>query len=459
MKKTKARADLEHIFRDALHSVDPKRLIGECMRLEGERLFITTPGESFSIDLQDYEKIVVLGAGKATAAMAKAVEEILVGLITDGIISVKYGHTEQLGSIETIEAGHPVPDANGVKAAERITQIARDADRRTLILYLISGGGSALLSSPVTCTVKSQTISLSLNDLQETTKVLLASGATIGEVNCIRKHLSSIKGGKLAVLGYPALQVSLILSDVIGDRLDSIASGLTVYDHTTYVDAMDILRKYGIMEQVPKNVLSILEAGSLGLVPETPKAGNEIFQKVSNVIIGNNYSALQAARKKALNLGYNTLVLSSQVIGEAKEVAKVFAGIALDVRRAGIPVQPPACVIWGGETTVTLLGSGRGGRNQEFALSFLIELKERYGHENSNIHMLAASTDGNDGPTDAAGAYVLPEVLKKSGEMSLDAPEYLQNNDSNCFFERVDALFRTGPTNTNVCDIQVVIVV
>jgi hydroxypyruvate reductase len=458
MKKTKAHGDLVKIFRNALHSVEPKRLIGECMQLEGERLSLTTPCESISIDLRDYEKIFVLGTGKATAAMAKAVEEILTRRITKGIISVKYGHTEPLCSIETIEAGHPVPDANGVEAAESIVRTATDADERSLILYLISGGGSALLSSPITCTVHSQTISLSLDDIQETTRVLLASGATIGEVNCIRKHLSSIKGGRLAVLGYPALQVSLILSDVIGDRLDTIASGLTVYDQTTYGDAIDILKKYSIMGKVPEKVLAILEAGSLGLVPETPKAGDKIFQKVNNFIIGNNYSALQAARKKALTLGYNTIVLSSQVIGEAKEVAKVFAGIAWDVCRGGIPVHPPACVIWGGETTVTLRGSGRGGRNQEFALSFLLELEERYGYGDSNIYMLAASTDGNDGPTDAAGAFVSWEVLKRSRGMSLDAAEYLQNNDSYSFFEKVEALLKTGPTNTNVCDIQMVIV-
>ncbi len=454
----KAYQDLENIFKEALRSVEPKRLIRECMQLEGERLSITTSGGSLFIDLRDYEKIVVLGTGKATAAMAKAAEEILDGRITNGIISVKYKHTEPLCFIDTIEAGHPVPDANGVKAAERIERIATDADDQTLILYLISGGGSALLSSPITCTVHSQTISLNLDDIQETTRVLLASGATIGEVNCIRKHLSSIKGGKLAVLGYPALQVSLILSDVIGDRLDTIASGLTVHDQTTYGDAMDILRKYGIMEKVPEKVITILEAGSLGLVPETPKAEDKIFHKVSNFIIGNNYAALQAAQKKALRLGYNTVVLSSQVIGEAKEVAKVFAGIAWDVRRAGIPVHPPACVIWGGETTVTLRGSGKGGRNQEFALSFLLELEERYSYGDSNIHMLAASTDGNDGPTDAAGAFVSSEILQKSRDMNMDAAKYLQNNDSYSFFEKVDSLLRTGPTNTNVCDIQMVIV-
>jgi hydroxypyruvate reductase len=450
--------DLRTIFADAVRSVDPAGLIRNHTRLDGEHLSVTTETESVTVDLRRFDRILLFGAGKATARMAAAVEELLGERLTEGIISVKYGHTEPLSVVSTIEAGHPVPDENSLLAAERIKELAGSADEKTLILNLISGGGSALLASPLSAAIEGETLALDLNEIQDTTSVLLACGAAIEEINCIRKHLSSIKGGRLAELCHPAMQINLLLSDVVGDRLDTIASGLTTHDTTTYGQALRILKKYDIAGKIPSRALKLLQAGNEGLIPETPKPGNRIFSQVRNLIIGSNRVAVQAALRAALRLGYNGIALSSRITGEAKEAARVFTGIAKEVRAYGTPVQKPACIIWGGETTVTLQGEGQGGRNQEFALAFLLELQEFGLDEDCGITMLAASTDGNDGPTDAAGGFASTEVLRAAAEKGLDPLDYLRNNDSYTFFEKTGFLHRTGPTNTNVCDIQTAIV-
>ncbi len=469
MDEKKAFHDLKTIFTRAVDSVNPENLIRDRLNINGDRLTITSEGGNLDIDLRAYTRIVVIGAGKATARMAKAVEAICGDRITEGLISVKYGHTEPLSIIETIEAGHPVPDFNSLHAAARILEIADRADEQTLILNLISGGGSALLAAPLNSVIEGvevapkgtsslRSVALTLEELQETTRVLLGSGATIEEVNCIRKHLSTIKGGRLAEHAYPALQINLLLSDVIGDRLDTIASGLSTHDNTTYNQALAILEKYGIKVAVPARVARTLEAGHLGLIPETPKRGAALFERVNNLIIGNNLVAVRAAVGEAKHLGYSSIALSSRVIGEAREAAKVFAGIVKDVQRHGILVGRPSCIVWGGETTVTLQGPGKGGRNQEFALSFLLELQEYAVWDEQGIALLAASTDGNDGPTDAAGAFASTGVLVKSAELSLDPLDYLKNNDSYTFFDKTGFLLRTGPTNTNVCDLQIALV-
>lgn len=458
MDEKKAFHDLKTIFTRAVDSVNPENLIRDRLNINGDRLTITSEGVNLDIDLRAYTRIVVIGAGKATARMAKAVEAICGDRITEGLISVKYGHTEPLSIIETIEAGHPVPDFNSLHAAARILEIADRADEQTLILNLISGGGSALLAAPLNSIIEGVEVALTLEELQDTTRVLLGSGVTIEEVNCIRKHLSTIKGGRLAEHAYPALQINLLLSDVIGDRLDTIASGLSTHDNTTYNQALAILGKYGIKEAVPARVARTLEAGHLGLIPETPKMGAALFERVNNLIIGNNLVAVRAAVSEAKHLGYSSIALSSRVIGEAREAAKVFAGIVKDVQRHGILVGRPSCIVWGGETTVTLQGSGKGGRNQEFALSFLLELQEYAACDEQGIALLAASTDGNDGPTDAAGAFASTGVLVKSAELSLDPLDYLKNNDSYTFFDKTGFLLRTGPTNTNVCDLQIALV-
>jgi len=455
----KAIEDLKTIFLSGVESVNPCTLIHRCMSIRSNNLLsINTADTSLTYDLHEYDKIYILGAGKATAKMAKALEEILKGRDFEGVISVKYGHTEPLKTIKTIEAGHPVPDNNSIRAAEKIKLYARNAGKKTLIINLISGGGSALLTSPLECVVDSQKISLTPDEIQETTKVLLASGATIQEMNCIRKHLSSIKGGRLAELMYPAAQVNLILSDVVGDRLDTIASGLTTHDETTYGDALAILNKYSIENRVPAPIAKILHAGARGLIAETPKKNDKIFTSVQNVLLGTNYTALAAASTTAKKLGYHTVILSSQITGEAREAAKFYAGIARDISRRDLFVKKPACIIGGGETTVTLRGSGKGGRNQELALSFLLELLHEPAENGKRITLLAASTDGNDGPTDAAGAFAFTAIPEDKVQLYQEAEDYLRNNDSYTFFEKAGFLLKTGPTNTNVCDLQIIIV-
>jgi glycerate 2-kinase len=458
MEREKRQEDLKAIFTESVRSADPERLVRDRLQLQGDNLTVLSDPDSLQIGLEDFDRILVLGAGKATARMARAAEKILGDRITEGLVSVKYGHTEKLEIISLIEAGHPVPDENSVQAAERIGELARRADERTLVLNLISGGGSALLAGPLHASIEGTPVDLTLDDLQKTTALLLASGATIEEMNCIRKHLSSVKGGRLSELCYPSTQLNVLLSDVIGDRLDTIASGPTTPDETTYGDALAVLEKYDIGDQVPQRVMRVLQAGVKGLLPETPKRGSKVFERVKNLIIGNNRVALTAALREAARRGYNGLALSSRITGEAREAAKVFAGIVKDVGRYGTPVDIPACVVWGGETTVTLQGSGKGGRNQEFALSFLLELRE-YGIENDcGITLLAASTDGNDGPTDAAGAFASTDALSRASRQSLDPAAYLKNNDSYSFFEKTGLLLKTGPTNTNVCDLQMALV-
>ena len=457
MKDSREFEHLKQIFHAAVERVDPYQMIKKHVEVTGSLLKIDIEDGSAPVDLKGFNRIFVTGCGKATAKMAKAVEEIFTGKISAGVVSVKYGHTEHLDFIRTIESGHPIPDENSVKAAGEIIKLSKQADDKTLIINLISGGGSALLASPLEYSAGPDKVKLTLKDIQQTTEVLLASGAPIDEMNCIRKHISGIKGGKLARLMYPATLINLILSDVIGDRLDSIASGLTTADETTYEDALQIIEKYEIREKVPVRVLNAVEDGARGLIEETPKKNDRIFNKVFNVLIGTNYTALLAASHMARSLGYNNTVISSQVIGEAREAAKIFAGIAKDIKKHDLLLKKPACVIGGGETTVTIKGSGKGGRNQELALSFLSEMKKD-PEQTGGIYFLSAATDGNDGPTDAAGAFASHEILKECKRVLLKIEDFLKNNDSYTFFEKTGSLFKTGPTNTNVCDLQILIV-
>jgi len=442
--------DLKAIFTAAVERVSPYQMIKKYLALNNHQLEIQTE-KNLTIDLNKFDRVLVLGAGKATASMARAIEELLGPRIVEGLISVKYGHTVPLERIDTIEAGHPVPDENSVRAADEIRRLAELADAETLVFNLISGGGSALLSAPY----RGDEAALSLSDKQQTTQALLACGASIGEINCIRKHISSVKGGRLARTLYPATSLNLMLSDVVGDRLDTIASGLTVPDLSTYKQAAQIITKYKL--SLPTAVEDLIEKGSAGLVPETPKAGDMVFTRVHNILLGTNYTGLLAAAQKARDLGYNTVVLSSRITGEAREAAKFYSAIARDVSRRSILVEKPACIIAGGETTVTLRGEGKGGRNQECALSFLLDMQEDWPVQ-EKIYFLSASTDGNDGPTDAAGAFVYRELLDRAQRSALSPGDYLERNDSYHFFERLDALLKTGPTNTNVCDYQICLV-
>lgn len=457
MKKTDDH--LLSIFNAALERVDPYEIAVRRLKIDGSSLMVDAPDEPLSFDLTCFDRIVVIGAGKASAKMARAVEAVLGERITEGAVSVKYGHTEKLRRIETIEAGHPVPDENSIRAAARIESLARSADRRTLVINLISGGGSSLLVKPFFFEGAGIKVSLTLEEVRKTTGALLACGATIEEMNCIRKHLSGIKGGRLAEMIHPATGINLILSDVVGDRLDTIASGLTVADDTTYGEALEIIERYGIESRIPQTVHRVLELGKNGRLPETPKKNDRAFELCHTVLLGTNFHALEGAREKASSLGYNTLVLTSQVTGEAREAAKLLLGIGKDIARRGIPLQRPACLISGGETTVTLRGTGKGGRNSELALSFLQGMEQdRRG--TAGIYFLSAATDGNDGPTDSAGAYASGELLDAAcgTGFGMRIGEYLARNDSYTFFEKAGGLLKTGPTNTNVCDIQILIV-
>lgn len=392
-------------------------------------------------DLTRYRHIYVVGAGKAGAAMARAAERVLGRRITRGLLNVKYGHVAPLRRIELNECGHPVPDQRGVEGARRIAEIAAGAGSGDLVLCLISGGASALLPLPAD--------PVTLDEKQEVTKLLLASGASIHEINAVRKHISRLKGGQLARLAWPAQVLSLLLSDVIGDDLDVIGSGPTAPDASTFALARAVLEKYGIFDRAPASIRERIESAERGEIAETPKRGERIFTRVRNVVIANNRLAVDAAAAHARQLGFHTLVLSTFVEGETREIARMHAAIAKEIVHAGRPLKPPACIVTGGETTVTLRGDGLGGRNQEFALSAAIDIAGL-----ANVVVLSAGTDGSDGPTDAAGAIADGRTLNRDPR----APEFLARHDSYHYFEGLQDLIVTGPTGTNVMDVHLVLV-
>jgi glycerate 2-kinase len=424
------------IFDAALAAADPSRAVERHLA---------------RIDFSRFQNIYVLGAGKAGASMARACEHALKwdrppGLSVPagtGLVNVKYGHTTGLRRIELNECGHPEPDERGMNGAERIAALAAQAQRDDLVLCLISGGASALLPLPAP--------PVTLEEKRELTQLLLAAGADIHEMNVVRKHLSCIKGGELARLAAPAQVESLLLSDVVGDNLDVIGSGPTAPDASTFADAAAVLKRYGIWRRAPKAVRVRIERGLRSEIPETPKPGDAAFRRVRNTVIGSNRLALTAARDRARELGYRTLILSSEIVGETREIARMHAAILREAAHTGHPVKPPACVISGGETTVTLKGDGRnglGGRNQEFALAAAIDLAGL-----PNAVVFSAGTDGTDGPTDAAGAMADGSTLARNPE----ARRYLDNHDSYRYFESIGDLVKTGPTHTNVMDVRIML--
>ena len=451
---TSLRADAEAVFRAALERVDPASMMKRVLALDGDVLSVRTEHASARFDLSAFDRVVVTGMGKATARMALGLEEILGDRIAGGVVSVKTGHLESLRLVRILEASHPVPDASSARAADEVLAFAEGCDDRTLVITLISGGGSALLCAPARDAAGRPL--LGLEEKKEVTRVLLACGATIHEMNCVRKHLSRIKGGRLARAYTPAASLNLLLSDVVGDDLDVIASGPTVPDPTTFADALAIVRRHGVADRIPGAALRVLDEGAEGLHEETPKPGDPAFTRTTNVLIGTNHQALLAAEVRARALGYATLVLTSRLTGEAREAALALLGIGEDVALNGFPLRPPACVIAGGETTVTLRGDGKGGRNQEMALAFLAALPRSPAAR--DLLLLAASTDGNDGPTDAAGAFASSEVGARARESGLDPARFLAANDSYRFHDAAGSLLKTGPTNTNVSDVAVLMV-
>lgn len=441
----KLRKEAVDLFLHGLEAVNPFNAVNRVLRLHQNRIVIDLDrSNTLSYDLKKYERIIVVGMGKATALMAKAVDEILGSRINDGCVVVKYGYTADLKAIRILEAGHPLPDENGLNGAREIARLVEAAGEKDLIIFLISGGGSALLPLPAD--------GVGFDEKQSMTKQLLECGADIKEVNTIRKHISKVKGGQLARLAYPATIVSLILSDVVGDRLDTIASGPTVPDNTTFKEAFEIIRKYNLTDKIPASIRNRIESGVKGNIEDTPKFGDRIFEKTHNLIIGSNLIALEAIEKKARTLGYHTLILSSSIEGEAREVAKVLAAIALEIRSSKHPIQPPACIVSGGETTVTIKGKGKGGRNQELCLGAATALAGT-----DNVVLLSAGTDGTDGPTDAAGGVIDGRTVEKAKKAGINPYEALNNNDSYNFLQGVGDLLVTGPTNTNVMDVQIIL--
>jgi len=429
------------IFQSALAAVDPEEAVRRHLRINGETLSL----EGRRYDLGACERILVVGAGKAVAPMAKALEDMLGDRIDSGVLVVKDGHGLPLKKIHVREASHPVPDERGVAGTLEILRLLDGAGPRDLVLCLISGGGSALLIAPAE--------GITLPDKQATTRSLLACGATIHEINTIRKHLSRAKGGQLARAAHPAGVLSLILSDVVGDDLDVIGSGPTVPDRSSFEDTMEIFKRYEIWDRIPAPVRDRVAQGVKGALPETPKPGDPAFDGCAQVLVGSCLRALTAAAESAERLGYRSLILSSKVEGEAREVAKAFAAIGKEVLSSDHPLKPPACILTGGETTVTLQGDGRGGRNQEFVLAGALALDGT-----DRVVVLAGGTDGTDGPTDAAGALADGLSIRRAKALGMDPHAFLKRSDSYHFFKPLDDLIVTGPTRTNVMDVYMLLV-
>ena len=426
----------------AVKLADPKAFLSrhvtkleDCLRVDG-----------LELRLGRFERLFVVGAGKAAGAMAEFIESILGDRITDGWVNVLKGTGKncRLRRIHLHEASHPIPDESSVLGASRILEIVKEAGAGDLVICLLSGGGSALMSLPRD--------GLSLRDKQRIVKDLMLAGANINELNCVRKHLSAVKGGWLAKEAYPATVVSLILSDVVGDDLSTIASGPTVPDGSTFKDAAKILKRYGLWKGCPPSVRRILADGEKGFLKETPKEGEECFNKVRNFIVGSNREVCLELSKFYRSLGLNSIFLTSQLEGEAREAGIFFASLLKEARSSGNPVPIPCAIILGGETTVTVKGEGLGGRNQESMASACVKMDGMDG-----ACMASMGTDGIDGPTDAAGALVDGYTLRRAGELGLSPKEALQNNDSYTFFKKLGDLIFTGPTGTNVNDIAVLI--
>jgi glycerate 2-kinase len=422
---------LREILSAGLAAADPKEAVLRSVRLEGSS--ILAGGEHFEAD-----RVFVLAAGKAAGAMAQAAEELLGGRLAGGLVVTKYGHEADLELLETIFAAHPEPDERGVEAARRVEDLARSLGKGDLLLALISGGASALLADPAP--------DVGLQDMKRLTGALLRSGADIGEINTVRKHVSVLKGGGLASLAAPAPTLALLLSDVVGDDPSAIASGLTAPDPTTLEDTHRVLARYGIAP--PESV-----AGHLKSAEETPKPGDALFKGVANVVCGSGRHAVEAAAERARGLGYEPHIVSTTITGDARGIASVYAAVIREVFESGNPAPAPCAFLSGGEATVTVRGDGSGGPNQEFTLALAVELDGLEGWA-----AFAADTDGNDGPTDAAGGLVTGATARKVRESGVDPKEALENNDAHAALQAGEALLITGPTGTNVNDLRVALV-
>ena len=440
MTITQLRQSARQIWDAALRRADPTSCVQENLRIDQGNVWIR--GRKYPLG----GRLFVVGAGKASAMMAKAVEEILKAEVTGGLVVTKHGQGMPLERIQIVEAGHPVPDAAGVSAVEQTRRLLSELAPQDMVLCLISGGGSALWPAPAT--------GVTIEDKQQITSRLLRAGASIRELNAVRKHLSAVKGGQFARWAAPARVVSLIISDVIGDPLDFIASGPTAPDTTSFRDALTVIQKYGV--SAPAAVMERLEAGARDEIPDTPKPGDLIFENVDNVIIANNRILIDSARERAEALGFNTLVLTTELEGEAREAGGFLAAIAREIAVSGNPLKSPACVLSAGETTVTVRGNGAGGRNQEMALAWAIAINSR--PISAPCCFASIASDGSDGPTDAAGGLVDPFTCSRAVGLGLQPNDYLNANDSLNFLKATGDLIVTGPTQTNLMDLQILLV-
>jgi hydroxypyruvate reductase len=453
----------------ALDAVDPFAAVQNVLQRQGEILIVAdpaarAPAPPLTFDLGRYRRIFVVAAGKAAAPMCSGVEAVLQQRVYSGLAVTKYDHAQPADSssatasrIRVVEAGHPIPDEAGVLAGKEMLALVEQANADDLVIALLSGGGSALLVAPANASAANsgQVLpALSLADMQGMTDALLACGATINEMNCLRKHTSAVKGGQLARAAAPATLLTLALSDVIGSPLDVIASGPTVPDESTWADAWAIVEKYGIDAALPSAVRKRLQAGLAGDIPDTPKPHDPVFDNCNTLVVADNRSAASAALAKATELGYNTVLLSTYVEGEAAEVAKVVVGLGREVLDSGQPLPAPACLILGGETTVNLGDSpGEGGRNQELALAAALALQHLPG-----ITVVSLATDGTDGPTDSAGGIADSGTVARGELAGLSAADHLRRHDAYPYLRAAGDLLLTGPTRTNVNDLLFVFV-
>lgn len=432
-------ADIKDIFMQGVAAVHPQQLIRKNVEIMPASRVINISGDSYAI--AEHAVVWIMGAGKAAAAMAQELESLLAGHFSlQGMVVTKYGHALPLQQVELVEAGHPVPDEQSVAASVKLLEMAAKVQRNDLVIFLLSGGASALLAD-----VPAHS---SLTEVQQLFEALLKSGADIREMNTVRKHLSGIKGGLLARSIYPATLCTLVLSDVVGDDLSVIGSGPTVADPSTFSDTMEVLRKYHLTEKISTHLLQHIENGVAGRIPETPKPGDPSLLHTHNYLTGTNRIALEAAAEKARDLGYHPVLLSDTVTGDVHAVAADLVQTAL---RYNGPL--PACLLAGGETTVKVTGNGLGGRNQQLALAAGIAL-EPYPF----LTFLSGGTDGSDGPTNAAGAIVDASTIKNAGKMQLDPNSFLQRNDAWHFFSKAGGLMITGPTQTNVMDLMIMLI-
>ena len=437
----------EKIFHAALNAVNPYNAVINSLKIKGSTLIAGDEDHySVSYDLSRFRQINIVGCGKAAWPMCLAMEKIAGKYIGRGLAVTKYNHvsTPYPSGIEIREAGHPYPDQSGYDATVETLKILESSGEDDMVIALISGGGSSLWALPSS--------PISLEEFKETTRKLIGCGADIKEINCVRKHLSAISGGLAAIKAYPAKVIVLVISDVIGDHLDTIGSGPFYPDETTFEDALKVIKKYDLGHRIPESVKTYLEQGMLGLQPETPKGDSIYFANVFHKIIASNRSALDAAKRCAEELGFKTVVIKDSTSGEAREAARIFCEKVKQIRKRENSER--LCVIAGGETTVTLGSeSGVGGRNQEFALAAALEIDGMDG-----ITILSCGTDGTDGPTDANGAIVDGKTVESCRKAGLQLQEALEKHDSYTLFSNSGNLIKTGPTYTNVMDLQIAII-